>query len=205
MLRDGFSLSFPSESLQPVGSLGHDADLRQQQQDTSNSGVADIHRLFNWLSETLANARHSDASLTDTVNKALGLNTDDTYEELRQKHEYELNSPTDKKEYEQPTCAKIENVHFKGTQSPLLEVDTSLLKYPVAVSTSEAGADHKLHLKEVSICLDYLCCFCECVSERGYRCDSVGFFSLLKRNKIHIAVKVSVQGSISKLFLVTKG
>lgn len=126
--------------------------MRQQQQDTSNSGVADIHRLFNWLSETLANARHSDASLTDTVNKALGLNTDDPYEELRQKHEYELNSP-DKKEYEQPTCAKIENVHFKGTQSPLLEIDTSLLKYPVALSTSEAGTDHKLHLKEVSLCL----------------------------------------------------
>ncbi|XP_019678675.2 protein TASOR isoform X4 [Felis catus] len=136
------------ESLQPIGSLGHDADLRPQQQDTSNSGVADIHRLFNWLSETLANARHSDASLTDTVNKALGLNTDDAYEELRQKHEYELNSPADKKEYEQPTCAKIENVHFKGTQSPLLEIDTSLLKYPVAVSTSEVGTDHKLHLKE---------------------------------------------------------
>ncbi|XP_047706328.1 protein TASOR isoform X7 [Prionailurus viverrinus] len=136
------------ESLQPIGSLGHDADLRPQQQDTSNSGVADIHRLFNWLSETLANARHSDASLTDTVNKALGLNTDDAYEELRQKHEYELNSPADKKEYEQPTCAKIENVHFKGTQSPLLEIDKSLLKYPVAVSTSEVGTDHKLHLKE---------------------------------------------------------
>ncbi|XP_049496691.1 protein TASOR isoform X7 [Panthera uncia] len=136
------------ESLQPIGSLGHDADLRPQQQDTSNSGVADIHRLFNWLSETLANARHSDASLTDTVNKALGLNTDDAYEELRQKHEYELNSPADKKEYEQPTCAKIENVHFKGTQSPLLEIDTSLLKYPVAVSTSEVGTDRKLHLKE---------------------------------------------------------
>lgn len=148
-----FLSSFPSESLQPMGSLGHDADLRLQQQDTSNSGVADIHRLFNWLSETLANARHSDASLTDTVNKALGLNTDDAYEELRQKHEYELNSPADKKDYEQPTCAKIENVHFKGTQSPLLEVSTSLLKYPVAVSTSEVGTDHKLHLKEVSICL----------------------------------------------------
>ncbi|XP_038422051.1 protein TASOR isoform X14 [Canis lupus familiaris] len=142
-----FKRGFGSESPQPIGSLGHDADLRQQQQDTSNSGVADIHRLFNWLSETLANARHSDASLTDTVNKALGLNTDDPYEELRQKHEYELNSP-DKKEYEQPTCAKIENVHFKGTQSPLLEIDTSLLKYPVALSTSEAGTDHKLHLKE---------------------------------------------------------
>nr|XP_019579769.1 PREDICTED: protein TASOR isoform X2 [Rhinolophus sinicus] len=136
------------ESPQPVGSLGHDADLRQQQQDSSNSGVADIHRLFNWLSETLANARHSDASLTDTVNKALGLSTDDAYEELRQKHEYELNSNLDKKDYEQPTCAKIENVHCKGTQSPLLEVDTSSLKYPVAVSTSEVGTDHKLHLKE---------------------------------------------------------
>ncbi|XP_077632780.1 protein TASOR isoform X6 [Crocuta crocuta] len=143
-----FKRGFGSESLQPMGSLGHDADLRPQQQDTSNSGVADIHRLFNWLSETLANARHSDASLTDTVNKALGLNTDDAYEELRQKHEYELNSPADKKDYEQPTCAKIENVHFKGTQSPLLEVSTSLLKYPVAVSTSEVGTDHKLHLKE---------------------------------------------------------
>ncbi|XP_062971449.1 protein TASOR isoform X4 [Cynocephalus volans] len=134
------------ESPQPIGSLGHDGDLRQQQQDTCNSGVADIHRLFNWLSETLANARHSDASLTDTVNKALGLSTDDAYEELRQK--YELNSTPNKKEYEQSTCVKIENAHFKGTQSPLLEVDTASLKYPVAISTSEGGTDHKLHLKE---------------------------------------------------------
>ncbi|XP_007192343.1 protein TASOR isoform X3 [Balaenoptera acutorostrata] len=136
------------ESPQLVGSLGHDADLRRQQQDTSNSSIADIHRLFNWLSETLANARHSDASLTDTVNKALGLSSDDAREEMRQKHEYELNSTLDKKEYEQPTCANIENAHFKDTQSPLLEVDTSSLKYPVAVSTSEVGTDHKLHLKE---------------------------------------------------------
>lgn len=144
---------FASESPQPIGSLGHDADLRRQQLDTSNSSLADIQRLFNWLSETLANARHSDASLTDTVNKALGLSTDDAYEELRQKHEYELNSTPDKKEYEQSTCVKIESTHFKDTQSPLLEVDTSSLKYPVAVSTSEIGTDHKLHLKEVSICL----------------------------------------------------
>ncbi|XP_015449180.1 protein TASOR isoform X6 [Pteropus alecto] len=143
-----FKRGFGSESPQPVVSLGHDADLRQQQQDTSNSGVADIHRLFNWLSETLANARHSDASLTDTVNKALGLSTDDAYEELRQKHEYELNSNPEKKEYEQPTCAKIENAHCKGTQSPLLEADKSSLKYPLAVSTREVGTDHKLHLKE---------------------------------------------------------
>lgn len=124
-----------------------------QQEDTSNSGVAEIHRLFNWLSETLANARSSDASLTDTVNKALGLSSDGAYEELRQKHEYELNSNPDKKEYEQLTCAKIENARFKSTQIPLLEADTSSVKYPIALSTSEVGADHKLHLKEVSLYL----------------------------------------------------
>ncbi|XP_036896599.1 protein TASOR isoform X4 [Sturnira hondurensis] len=144
-----FKRGFGSESSHPVGSLGHDADLRQQQQDTSSSSIPDIHRLFNWLSETLANARHSDASLTDTVNKALGLSTDGAYEELRQKHdEYDLNSAPDKKEYEQSTCIKIENSHFKGTQSPLPEVDKSSVKYHVAVSTSEVGTDHKLHLKE---------------------------------------------------------
>ncbi|XP_020924638.1 protein TASOR isoform X4 [Sus scrofa] len=136
------------ESSQPVGSLGHDADLRRQQQDSSNSSIADIHRLFNWLSETLANARHSDASLTDTVNKALGLSSDDACEEMRPKHDYELNSTLDKKEYEQPTCAKIENAHFRDTKSPLLEIDTLSLKYPVAVSTSEVGTDHKVHLKD---------------------------------------------------------
>lgn len=122
--------------------------MRRQQQDTSNSGVADIHRLFNWLSETLANARHSDASLTDTVNKALGLSSDVAYEEMRQKHEYDLSSTLDKKEYEQPTGAKIENARFKDTQSPLLDVDPSSLKYPVGVSTNEVGTDHKFHLKE---------------------------------------------------------
>ncbi|KAF4024001.1 hypothetical protein G4228_016040 [Cervus hanglu yarkandensis] len=136
------------ESSQPVGSLGHEADLRRQQQDTSNSGVADIHRLFNWLSETLANARHSDASLTDTVNKALGLSSDDAYEEMRRKHAYELSSTLEKKECEQSTGAKVENARFKDTQSPLLDTDPSSLKYPVGVSASEVGTDHKFHLKE---------------------------------------------------------
>ncbi|XP_007451822.1 PREDICTED: protein FAM208A isoform X3 [Lipotes vexillifer] len=165
------------ESPQPVGSLGHDADLRRQQQDTSNSSIADIHRLFNWLSETLANARHSDASLTDTVNKALGLSSDDAFEEMRQKHEYELNSTLDKKEYEQPTCAKIESAHFKDTQSTLLEVDTSSLKYPVAVSTSEVDTDHKLHLKEdpnlISMSNFEDCSLCPTVPiEHGFRRQS---------------------------------
>lgn len=173
---------FPSGSPQPVGSLGHDADLRQQQQDTSNSNIADIHRLFNWLSETLANARHSDASLTDTVNKALGLSTDDAYEELRQKHKYELNCNLDKKEYEQPTCVKIENAHCKGTHSPLLEADTSSLKYPISISTNEVGTDHKLHLKEVSICLlIILFAFVNmCVKERMWVCFSEFFLHFKK-------------------------
>ncbi|XP_067610918.1 protein TASOR isoform X4 [Pseudorca crassidens] len=165
------------ESPQPVGSLGHDADLRRQQQDTSNSSIADIHRLFNWLSETLANARHSDASLTDTVNKALGLSSDGAYEEMRQKHEYELNSTLDKKEYEQPTGVKMESAHFKDTQSPLLEVDTSSLKYPLAVSTSEVGTDHKLHLKDdpnlISMSNFEDCSLCPTVPiEHGFRRQS---------------------------------
>ncbi|XP_040850588.1 protein TASOR isoform X2 [Ochotona curzoniae] len=124
------------ESSQPVGSLGHDADLRQQQQDTRNCGT-DVHRLFTWLSETLANARHSDASLTDTVNKALGLSTDVSYEEPRQKPEYEVNTTPDKKEHEQLPCPKMENTHFKGTRSSVLEVDTASLKYPRALNQSE--------------------------------------------------------------------
>lgn len=141
--------------------------MRWQQQDASNSGIADIHRLFNWLSETLAHARHSDATLTETVNKALGLSTADSYEELRQKHEYELNSTSDKKEYDQHAFSKIENVHSTGTQSPLLEIDASSLKHPVAVCTSEAGSDPK-RLNEVSIYPDgFIYLFiCGCVCEK---------------------------------------
>nr|XP_044991671.1 protein TASOR isoform X2 [Jaculus jaculus] len=135
------------ESPQPVGLLGREPDLRLQQQDTCTSGFTDIHKICNWLSETLSHGRHSDTSLTDTVNKALGLSTTDAYEDLRQKHEYELNSTLDKKDYEQSTCTKIENVHFKGTPSPLLEAEAASLKYP-ALSACEVGTDHKLHLKE---------------------------------------------------------
>ncbi|KAM6170308.1 protein TASOR isoform 2-T2 [Rhynchocyon petersi] len=137
---------------QPVASsltsaLGHDVDSRRQQQDTSNPRVGDV-RLFNWLSESFTNTHCSDAPLTNTVDKAVGLSTDDACEELRQKHEYELNSIQDKREYERPTCTKIENVHFKNTQSPLLGIDTSSSKFPVGVTTSEGGTDHKLHMKE---------------------------------------------------------
>ncbi|XP_069874570.1 protein TASOR isoform X4 [Dipodomys merriami] len=134
------------ESPQPVALVGHDDDWRLQQQDTSNSNNSNVKTLFNWLSETLANARHSDASLTDTVNKALGLSTDDAYEE-ELRHEYELNCASDRKNYVQSNCAKIENVHFKNSQSPQLEVDTSL-QFPVTISAGEIGTGHKLHLIE---------------------------------------------------------
>ncbi|XP_049632112.1 protein TASOR isoform X2 [Suncus etruscus] len=162
------------ESPQSFGLLGHEGDLRWQQQDASNSGIADIHRIFNWLSEKLAHARHSDATLTETVNKALGLSTDDSHEELRQKHEYELNSTTDKKEYDQHAFAKIENVRSTGTQSPLLEINTSSLKHPVAVCTSEAGSDPK-RLNEDLISVNNFedCSLCPAVSiKRGSRKQS---------------------------------
>ncbi|XP_028609922.1 protein TASOR isoform X3 [Grammomys surdaster] len=124
------------ESPQSVGLLGHDPNLRLQQEDACNTG--DIHKLYNWLSEALANARHSDGFLTDTVNKALGLSSSGTYEELKQKCDYELNPTLDKKECEQPACTKIENVHCKDAQSPLLEVDAaSSVKYPTLLSSSE--------------------------------------------------------------------
>ncbi|XP_012892076.1 PREDICTED: protein FAM208A-like [Dipodomys ordii] len=134
------------ESPQPVALVGHDDDWRLQQQDTSNSNNSNVKTLFNWLSETLANARHSDASLTDTVNKALGLSTDDAYEE-ELRHEYELNCASDRKDYVQSNCTKIENVHFKNAQSPQLEADTSL-QFPVTISAGEIGTGHKLHLIE---------------------------------------------------------
>ena len=143
-----------------------------------------------------------EVSLTDTVNKALGLSSDVAYEEMRQKHEYDLSSTLDKKEYEQPTGAKIENARFKDTQSPLLDVDPSSLKYPVGVSTNEVGTDHKFHLKEVSLYHWIIfVCFCEYLCER----EDVGVLVFLfHKDMIHISVIVSVLDSIFKLFLVTK-
>ncbi|XP_040603718.1 protein TASOR isoform X3 [Mesocricetus auratus] len=123
------------ESPQSIGLLGHEPNLRLQQEEACNIG--DIHKFYNWLSETLANARHSDSFLTDTVNKALGLSSSGACEELRQRCEYESNPALDKKDCEQPACTKIENVHFKGAQSPLLEVDAASVTYPTLLSTNE--------------------------------------------------------------------
>ncbi|XP_034352965.1 protein TASOR isoform X3 [Arvicanthis niloticus] len=149
------------ESPQSTGLLGHDPNLRLQQEDACNTG--DIHKLYNWLSEALANARHSDGFLTDTVNKALGLSSSGSYEELKQKCDYELNPTLDKKECEQPACTKIENVHFKDAQSPLLEVDAAAsVKYPTLLSSSE-----DLNLINVNNFEE--CSLCPTVSiERGF-------------------------------------
>ncbi|XP_028738233.1 protein TASOR isoform X2 [Peromyscus leucopus] len=149
------------ESPQSIGLLGHDPNLRLQQEEACNTG--DVHKLYNWLSEALANARHSDAFLTDTVNKALGLSSSGTCEELRQTCEYELNPALDKKDCEQHTCTKIENVHFKGAQSPLLEVDAASVQYPTLLSTSEDP-----HLINVNNFEE--CSLCPTVSiEHGFR------------------------------------
>ncbi|XP_041518249.1 protein TASOR isoform X2 [Microtus oregoni] len=144
------------ESPQSIGLLGHDPNLRLQQEEACNIG--DAHKLYNWLSEALANerhsdARHSDAFLTDTVNKALGLSSSGACEELRQKCDYELNPPLDKKDCEQPACTKVENVHFKGAQSPLLEVDAASVKYPTLASTSEdPNLINVSNFEECSLC-----------------------------------------------------
>lgn len=139
------------EPPQSVGLLGHDPNLRLQQEDACSTG--DIHKLYNWISETLANARHSDAFLTETVNKALGLSSSGTYEELKQKCDYELNPTLDKKECEQPACTKIENVHFKDAQSPVLEVDAASGKYPPLLSSSEdPNLINVNHFEECSLC-----------------------------------------------------
>ncbi|XP_052045918.1 protein TASOR isoform X3 [Apodemus sylvaticus] len=140
------------ESPQTIGLLGHDPNLRLQQEDAGNTG--EIHKLYNWLSETLANARHSDGFLTDTVNKALGLSSTGTYEELKQKCDYELNHTLDKKEREHPACTtKIENVHFKDAQSPLLEVDATSVKYPTLLSSSEdLNLINVSNFEECSLC-----------------------------------------------------
>ncbi|XP_021518089.1 protein TASOR isoform X2 [Meriones unguiculatus] len=138
------------ENPQSIGLLGHDPNLTLQQEDTCNTG--DIHKLYNWLSEALANARHSDAFLTDTVNKALGLSSSGSYEELKQKCENKLNPALDKKDCEQPACTKIENVHFKGAPSPLLEVDAAPVKYPTLLSTSEDPNLIVNNFEECSLC-----------------------------------------------------
>ncbi|XP_050996676.1 protein TASOR isoform X1 [Acomys russatus] len=138
------------ESPQSIGLLGHDPNLRLQQEDACNTG--DTHKFYNWLSEALANARQSDAFLTDTVNKALGLSSSGNYEELKQKSEYELNPTSDKKDCDQPACTKIENVHFKGAQSPLLEVEAASVKYPT-LSTNEDPSSIKVNnFEECSLC-----------------------------------------------------
>lgn len=181
---------FSSESPQSIGLLGHDPNLRLQQEEACNTG--DVHKLYNWLSEALANARHSDAFLTDTVNKALGLSSSGTCEELRQKCEYELNPALDKKDCEQHTCTKIENVHFKGAQSPLLEVDAASVQYPTLLSTSEVGIDHKLHLKDTNVAF-WLSVF------------AFVYVNMSKSVGILQEVKVFVLEGDSKLFLLKKG
>ncbi|XP_020826234.1 protein TASOR isoform X4 [Phascolarctos cinereus] len=129
---------------------GHDTDLRQQ--DSSDSGITDTRALIKLLLETLTSSRNLDPTLAYSVNQALGCG-DETRDDLRPKHEYELISAQNKEEYEQPSCTKVENINCKDPKSPIvLEADASSLKYPVdvdlRVSSSEVGSEPKLHLKE---------------------------------------------------------
>ncbi|XP_043834576.1 protein TASOR isoform X2 [Dromiciops gliroides] len=133
-----------------TGFGGQDTDLRQQ--DSSDSGITDTRALIKLLLETLTNSRNLDPTLAYSVNQALGC-SDETRDDLRPKHEYELISAQNKEEYEQPSCTKVENINCKDSKSPnVLEADASSLKYPIdvdlRVSSSEVGSEPKLHLKE---------------------------------------------------------
>uniref|UniRef100_F7EYQ5 Transcription activation suppressor n=1 Tax=Ornithorhynchus anatinus TaxID=9258 RepID=F7EYQ5_ORNAN len=145
-----------SDSPQSVFSLisglgGHDTDLRQQ--DISDSGVTDTHGLIKLLLETLANGGQLDSSLARSVSQALGLSTDESYEDLRQRREYEFIPMQENDEYGQPGAIKVENVNFKDPQcSEMLETDALCLKYPIdvdlRVSSSKIGTELTPQLKE---------------------------------------------------------
>ncbi|XP_056660171.1 protein TASOR isoform X4 [Monodelphis domestica] len=132
------------------GFSGQDTDLRQQ--ENSDPGITDTRALIKLLLETLTNSSNLDPTLAHSVNQALGCN-EETREDLRPKHDYELISAQNKEEYEQPGCTKLENMNCKDPKSPVvLEADVSSLKYPLdvdpRVSSSEVASEPKLHLKE---------------------------------------------------------
>ncbi|XP_027323359.1 protein TASOR isoform X2 [Anas platyrhynchos] len=136
-----------------TGLGGHDTDLRQQ--DVSDSAVTDTHGLIKLLLETLASSGHLDSSLARSVNQALGLNTDEIEEDMRQKYEYESIPAQDRDDHELPNAVQAENVNFKDPQSPvMLETDAACLPYPTDVdlrlSANEVGLEHTLRLKEAS-------------------------------------------------------
>ncbi|NXP46068.1 TASOR protein, partial [Heliornis fulica] len=133
----------------PLG--GPDTDLRQQ--DVSNPAVADTHVLVKLLLETLANTRHLDSPLAQSVNQPLGLSTDEMEEDVRHNYEYETVPEQDKDNHELLNTAQAEN--FQDPLSPvMLETDAACLPYPVDIdmrlSASEVSLEHVLHLKAAS-------------------------------------------------------
>lgn len=123
-----------------------------RQQDVSDSAVTDTHGLIKLLLETLASSGHLDSSLARSVNQALGLNTDEIEEDMRQKYEYESIPAQDRDVHELPNAVQAENVNFKDPQSPvMLETDAACLPYPTDVdlrlSANEVGLEHTLRLK----------------------------------------------------------
>ncbi|NXC45046.1 TASOR protein, partial [Penelope pileata] len=147
--------SEPPHSVFPIisGLGGHDTDLRQP--DVSDPAGADTHGLIKLLVETLASTGRLDSSLARSVHQALGLNTDDIEEAMRQKYEYESIPAQDRDDHELPNTAQAEHVNFKDPQSPMvLETDAVCLPYAIDVDlrlpANEVGLEHTLHLKEAS-------------------------------------------------------
>ncbi|XP_051483128.1 protein TASOR isoform X2 [Apus apus] len=139
-----------------TGFGGHDTDLRHQ--DVPDPALTDTHGLVKLLFEMLASGGRLDSSLAQSVNQglnALGLNTDDIEEDIRQKYEYETIPVQDKDDHELPNAAQAENVNFKDPQSPvMLEADTECLPCPVDIdlrlSANDVGLEHTLSVKKAS-------------------------------------------------------
>ncbi|NXL84748.1 TASOR protein, partial [Alectura lathami] len=132
---------------------GHDTDFRQQ--DVCDPAVSDTHGLVKLLLETLATSGQVDPSLEQSVNQALGLNTDETEEDMRQNYDYESIPAHNKSGHELPNAAQAEHVNFKDPESPMmLESDAACLPYSIDVDlrlpAGEVSLDHTLHFKDAS-------------------------------------------------------
>ncbi|XP_029456779.1 protein TASOR isoform X3 [Rhinatrema bivittatum] len=147
---EGERMSETSESVMSLisGLGGKDTDMRQQ--EFSDSPVPDIPGLIKLLFETVASSGHLNPSLVRSVNQVLGLNTDQTNELIRQKHEYKCIPVQNIMGQDHTT--HVDHIAFKDPQSPEpSENDRSCISYPFddsQVTPSEVGVERTLHIKD---------------------------------------------------------
>ncbi|KAJ1110241.1 hypothetical protein NDU88_007596 [Pleurodeles waltl] len=126
---EGGNLTDSNSVLSLISGLGgQDSDLRQHELSTPTA--PDSHGLIKLLLETLAGAGHLDASLAQSVNSALGLQSNTTDEDLRQIQDYGEIPGRDLLENEHPS--QDDFVSFKEPPAPHnLGSEISCLSYPI--------------------------------------------------------------------------